>query len=579
MPATYEMKTATGKREAYVRRYGALKTDRSSWVTHWSDLTRHILPRNGRFFVSDRNRTSRARYNSIYDNTGTRSLRVLAAGMMAGVTSPARPWFRLTTPDPDLTDYYPVRAWLDDVVQRMQRVFSKSNVYRALHQAYEELGTFGTACVMVLPDFQNVIHCYPITAGEYCLQQDYKGTVVALYREFEKTVGETVKEFGYENCSKHVQEQFDDRNLEGPVQILHVIEPRADQERDLRSPDAKDMPWKSCYLELGGDEDKLLRESGFERFPVLAPRWQVSGGDVYGTSPGMEALGDIRQLQQEQLRKGQAIDYKTKPPLQVPSSMKERDIEGFPGGVSYYEPGQLLPFDQVTPQGGIRSAFEVNLELDHLLLDIQDVRIRIQRAFYEDLFLMLANAGPNTRMTATEIAERHEEKLLMLGPVLERLHNELLQPLIDITFDEMMRVGLIPPPPQELYGLDLSVEFVSILAQAQRAIGSNAVDRFMGNVLQVAAIKPEVLDKINFDKWVDSYSQMLGIDTELIVDDDAVRALREARGRAQAAMEQAQLMQQQAKTARDLAAAPTGQGQQNALTDAMGQLTGYGGAL
>jgi hypothetical protein len=289
----------------------------------------------------------------------------------------------------------------------------------------------------------------------------------------------------------------------------------------------------------------------------------------------MEALGDIRQLQQEQLRKGQAIDYKTKPPLQVPTSMKDRDVESYPGGMSYYEPGQLLPFDQVTPTGGIRSAFEVNLELDHLLMDIQDVRGRIQRAFYEDLFLMLANAGNHSRMTATEVAERHEEKLLMLGPVLERLHNELLQPLIDLTFDEMLRGGLIPPPPEQLYGMDLTVEFVSILAQAQRAIGTNSVDRFMGNIMQIAQVRPDVLDKVNFDKWVDSYSQMLGVDTELLVDDEAVSALRNARGKAQAAEQQAALMQQQARSARDLAAAPTNQ--QNALTDVMSQLTGYGG--
>lgn len=559
------MDTPSRKRKAYLARLGSLTSERSSWVSHWRDLSRHILPRNGRFSLSDRNRTGRERYNAIYDNTATRSMRVLSAGMMAGVTSPARPWFNLTTPDPSLSGYYPVRRWLDEVVERMQRVFAKSNVYRALHQAYEELSTFGTACMLVLPDFNNVIHCYSVTAGEYSLQQDYKGRIVTFYREFQKSVSEVVTEFGFENCSQAVKDAWNSRNHEAPVDLLHVIEPRSDQERDLRSPAAKDMPWRSCYMERGGDDDKLLRESGFETFPVLAPRWQVAGGDVYGTSPGMEALGDIRQLQQQQLRKGQAIDYKTKPPLQVPTTMANRDVDMFPGGVSYYEPGQLLPFDQVSPSGGIRSAFEVNLDLGALLADIQDVRVRIQRAFYEDLFLMLSNIGTNTRMTATEVAERHEEKLLMLGPVLERLHNELLQPLIDITFSEMLKVGALPPPPEELGGVDLSVEFVSILAQAQRAIGSISIDRFMGNVMQMSKVNPELLDKINFDKWVDNYSRMLGVNTDILVDDSRVQALREARGRAQAAIEQSKIMQQQASSARDLAASPTNS--KNALTD------------
>ena len=569
-----ELKTVQQKRKAYLQRAGALKTERSSWVAHWSDITQHLLPRSGRFSISDRNRTGRDRYNKILDNTATRSLRVLEAGMMAGATSPARPWFRLSTSDPALSERYQIRAWLDDVVERMQSVFSKSNVYRALHQAYGELGAFGTTAILVLPDFDNVIHCYPLTCGEYCLQQDYKGKITTVYREFQKTVAEVVKEFGIENCSEAVKSAFlSGDGHENPVDILHVIEPRADRDRDLTSPLAEDMPWRSCYLELGADDGKVLRESGFTRFPVLAPRWSVNGGDVYGTSPGMEALGDIRQLQHEQLRKGQGIDYKTKPPLQVPTSMKDRDSDGFPGGVNYYEPGALLSYDQVGANGGIRTAFEVNLELDHLLLDIQDVRVRIKQAFYEDLFLMLSNAGPNTRMTATEVAERHEEKLLMLGPVLERLHNELLSPLIDITFERMLEAGIIPPPPEELYGVDLSVEFVSILAQAQRAIGSNSVDRFMGNVMQLAQVKPDILDKINFDKWVDRYSRMLGVDTEMIVDDDTVAALRQARAQAQAAAEQVKMQREMAATTKDLAASPTGGN--TALTDVMKTLTGY----
>ena len=563
----YDFSKVRDRREAFLARRGALKTERSSWVSHWSDISKHILPRNGRFFISDRNRTGSDRYNKIYDNTGTRALRTLGAGMQAGATNPARPWFKLTTSDPDLGNYYPVRQWLDDVVDRMQRVFSKSNTYRTLHQMYEELGAFGTSVSIILPDFQNVIHHYPVVCGEYSLQQDYQGKIIGCYREFEKTVGEVVKEFGLKNCSVAVRDQWKSRQLENIVQVLHVIEPRADQERDPSNMSPKHMPFKSCYMELGGDDDKLLRESGYRRFPVLAPRWSVAGGDVYGTSPGMEALGDVRQLQQEQLRKGQGIDYMVRPPLQVPSQLKDRESELFPGGLNYVDPGTLLPFDQVTPNGGVRPAFEVGLDLSHLLGDIQDVRERIRSSFYADLFLMLATAGPNTRMTATEVAERHEEKLLALGPVLERLHNELLQPLIDITFDHMNDAGMLPPPPEELGGQELTIEFVSILAQAQRAVGSNSVDRFMGNVAQLSQIKPDMLDKVNFDKWVDHYANILGVETDIIVDDENVLALRKARAEAEAAQAQIAAAREQAAAAKDMASVKTDE--RNAVTDAL----------
>jgi hypothetical protein len=547
-------------RDRLFTRWGQLKSERASWFAHWQELTSYILPRNGRYFRQDRDRGYR-RHNNIYDSTGTRALRVLGAGMMSGATSPARQWFRLATPDPELNSYDPVKLWLDDVTKRMQRVFQKSNTYNALHQMYEELGTFGTAATVLLPDYQSVIHHYPLTCGEYCISTDAKGRVCTLYREFEMTVSQMVKEFGLEKCSVSVQNMYRTGNLDQWVPVIHAIEPRAD--RDIKKRDAKNMPWGSWYFEVGGEEGVFLRESGFQYFPALCPRWSVIGGDIYGNSPGMEALGDIKQLQHEQLRKAQAIDYQTKPPLQVPASMKNRDVETLPGGVSYYD-GQ---------SNGIKTAFEVNLNLQYLLNDIMDCRERVRGAFYADLFLMLANI-PNTRMTATEVAERHEEKLLMLGPVLERLHNELLSPLVDITFNRMVASGAIPPAPQELQGMDLNVEFVSMLAQAQRAIGTNAVDRFVGNLGAIARMKPDILDKFDQDQWADVYADMLGVDPSLIIADKEVALLRDARNQAMAAKEQAAAMQQTSQSVKNMAQAPTGQ--QNALTDVMNMFSGYG---
>ncbi len=548
------------RRDLLLTRLGQLKSERASWLAHWQEITAYILPRNGRYFVQDRNRGTR-RHNNIYDNTGTRALRTLGAGMMAGATSPARQWFRLGTADPDLNKHPPVKMWLDDVGKRMQLVFQRSNTYRSLHMMYEELGAFGTAAAIILPERNNVIHHYPVTAGEYCLATDYQGRVTTMYREFEKTVSELVREFGRENCSNNVQNLYDRGSLDQWITVVHVIEPRAD--RDVRKRDSKNMPWKSCYFEVGSDPDRYLRVSGFQYFPVVAPRWSVVGGDIYGHSPGMEALGDVKQLQHEQLRKAQVIDYQTKPPLQVPTSMKNRDVESLPGGISFVDGGSQ----------GIKPAFEVNLNLQHLLMDIQDVRDRVRGSFYADLFLMLANAT-DTRMTATEVAERHEEKLLMLGPVLERLHNELLDPLIDITFSHMVAAGEIPPIPPELQGMELSVEFVSMLAQAQRAIGTNAVDRFVGNLGAIAQFKPDVLDNFDSDKWAESYSDMLGVDPHLIVAGKQVAVIREARNKAMAAKEQSATAQQQSQTVKNLAQSPTGQSE-NALKDVMSMFSGY----
>ena len=548
------------KRADLLTRWGHLRTERATWWSHWQEVTTYLLPRNGRYFEQDRNKGHR-RHNSIYDNTGTRALRTLGAGMMAGATSPARPWFRLGTTDPDLNKYTPVKLWLNDVTERMQVVFQKSNTYRTLHGIYEELGAFGTAGSIILPDARTAIHHYPITIGEYAIATDYQGRVNTLYREFQKTVGEVVREFGYKKCSTSVKNLYDRGSLDQWITIIHAIEPRDDRERDFKKKDNMNMAYKSCYFEQGGDGEQVLRESGFKDFPCVVPRWGIAGGDIYGNSPGMEALGDIKQLQHEQLRKAQGIDYQTKPPLQVPSYMKNRDVDSLPGGVTFVD-GQ---------QGKIETAFNVNLNLNHLLADIQDVRSRINASFYADLFLMLANAT-DTRMTATEVAERHEEKLLMLGPVLERLHNELLDPLIDNTFNRMVEANLIPPAPEELQGMDLSVEFVSMLAQAQRAIGTNSIDRYVNNMGMVAQMKPDVLDKFDSDVWAEAYADMLGVDPKLVIGGEQVARIRQERAAAQQAMAQQEQLQSTVDNAVKLNDSKTGE---PSMMDMLNQFSGY----
>jgi len=553
---------AAFKRSDYLNRWGQLKTERSTWFYHWSEITTYLLPRNGRYFVQDRNKGWR-RHNTIYDRTATGALKTLGAGMMAGMTSPARPWLKFATRDRDLMRSQPVRLWCNTVTNIVLTIFSKGNTYRALHEVYKELGAFGTAATVVLDDFHDVMRHYTLTAGEYCIAQDWRGETCTLYREFQKTVGEIVKEFGRDNVSSTVRNLFDRGALDQWVTLVQAIEPRED--RDYTKRDSLNMPWTSCYFEVAGDPDKPLREGGFKDFPALAPRWDVAGGDIYGNSPGMEALGDIKGLQHQQLRKSQGIDYMTKPPLQLPTSMKNREVDALPGGISFLDN---------TGQPATRNLFQVQLDLSHMQMSIQDTRQLINSAFYADLFLMLANST-NPNMTATEVAERHEEKLLMLGPVLERMNDELLNPLVEGAFHRALAAGMIPPPPPEMHGMPLDIEYVSMLAQAQRAIGSNSIDRFVGNLGAVAQFKPQVLDKFDEDEWADAYSDMLGVDPALIVASDKVAVVRKQRAAQAQAAQQAAINNQRADTAQKLAQVPTQGGGSNAANDIISQLSGY----
>ena len=525
------------------KRWEALKAERSSWMPHWREISEVLLPRAGRFLVTDNNRGDK-RHRAILDNSGTRALRTLSGGMMAGMTSPARPWFRLTTKNPKLDENYEVKKWMTQVTTLMQMVFAQSNVYRALQMAYEELGAFGTSATIVLDDYDSVIHCMPLTIGEFAIATDSRGNVNTCYREFRMSVSAVVQEFGYENCSPQTKRLYDRGNYDSWVTVVNAIEPRT--YRDIRRHDAKNMPFRSVYYEEGARGDQLLRETGFRQFPVLAARWNVTGGDIYGTGPGMEALGDLRQLQQEQLYKSKGIAQQADPAVVASADMRNQEANLVPGGVMWA--------DNIGQVQAIRSAYEVNIRLDALLMDIQDVRQRINEAFYKDIFLMITGMPTTARATATEIAERHEEKMLMLGPVLERLNAELNDRLIAMTFDRMARVGLLPPIPQELQGVDLNVEFVSILAQAQRAVATNAVDRFTQNLGTLVAIKPDLADKFNADYWADYYSDLLGIDPQLVVPGKEVALIRQQRAEAQAQMNQVAQAKELASVAKDLGA-------------------------
>lgn len=339
-------------------RWQQLKTERATFFSHWAEITNFLLPRNGRYFVQDRNRGHK-RHNNIIDRAGTGALKVLSAGMMAGMTSPARPWFRMETRDPDLMKSGPVKIWLSQVTQTILDVFHDGNTYRSLHAMYSELGAFGTAAAVVLEDYDDVMRHYTLTAGEYCIAQNWRGDTDTLYREFQKTVVEVVKEFGIDKVSPAVKRMYDNGNLGAWVTIIQAIEPRADRDPRIKTADHK--AWASVYYEVGADKDKPLRNSGFDYFNTLAPRWDVAGGDIYGNSPGMDALGLVKQLQQEQLRKSMGIDYMTKPPLQMPTGMKNREVDGLPGGITYLDSTQAP---------GARNLFQVQLDLSHLLAEI-----------------------------------------------------------------------------------------------------------------------------------------------------------------------------------------------------------------
>lgn len=558
------------ERERFQRRKTALFTERSTWEPDYREIRDYLAPFAGRFDgdakPNDGDKVSRTR--KVHDNKQNRSLRVLGAGMQGGLSSQARPWFKLSSGDKEKDRIYRVKVWLEAVQTKMRAVFSASNTYRSLFQVYIELGAFGTAACVMVEDYEDVIHLMPLTVGEYAIATDGKGRVCTLVRELKMTVAQLVDEFGYARCSDHVKNHYDNDNLDLWISLVHVIEPR--KVRDTAKMDQRNKRWKSVYFEVGSHcvhHGGLLREGGFDEFNVLAPRWEVNGSsDVYGTGPGHEALPAIRELQHSQLRRGQVIDYQIIPPLQIPASLKNVGVNRLPGGETFVPD---------TKDNAIKSLYDVKLNTSDLREDIQDVRQQIAQIFFEDLFLMIASED-RSGVTATEIAQKHEEKLLMLGPVTERLQNELFKPLIDFTFARLQKAGALPPPPPELQDQDLKVEYIGLLAQAQKLVGLRNDDRFVATIGAIASGQQasgqpvNAWDVLDADVFLDEYADTLGVEPTKLTSPEVRQALRQGRAQQAAAAQATAAAEQVAGAAQTASQIDT-----ENLPDVMGMLSGY----
>lgn len=550
-----------------------LELDRASFLSHWRELGDHILPRRPRFVVTDANRGERKNLK-IIDSTPTLSARILRAGLMSGVTSPARPWFKLEIEGVESSEQGPVRYWLDEVSELIRSAFNKSGLYRALPVVYGDLGAFGTSALFIEEDVESFMRFIPVPIGSYFLGSDSRGRVVVFIRDFRMTVRQVVGEYGrqengsieWKNISHLVKSLWDAKNTEQWIDICHVVRPNPDYDPDKFG----SKKFESVYYERGtsstgsahamvGDTGLILRTRGYDHFPVLCPRWEITGEDVYGTDcPGMTALGDIKQLQLQEKRIAQAIEKQINPPMVAPTSMRNQKASILPGDITY--------IDEMQNGGGFRTAHEVNLRIDTVEAKQMQIRERINKCFYADLFLMISELD-RRQITATEIAERKEEKLLALGPVLEQLNQDLLDPLIDLAFEFLNRQGYLPAPPPEIQGADIKVEYISVMAQAQKLIGLQAIDRVIGMAGNLAQANPEVLDKIDSDQIIDSVADLVAVPRGIVRSDAQVSEIRQARANAQAAQQQAAMAQQAAQTAQSLSQTQT-EGK-NALTDLM----------
>ena len=491
------------------RRYEELKTERSGWDAAWSSLAELFLPTRWR---SDTDETDykKPKLNSrLVNSVGVLAMRTLAAGMQGGMTSPVRPWFRLTAVGAESDRIPGMGAWLDEATEAMRQVLYRSNCYNSLHGLYADLGTFGTALLVETADEEGV-HFDLVRAGEYVLDINGRGEVDTFYRRLHMTARQIVDRWG---DNGNVPEAV--RNAAQPGQsssarwnVVHAVFPRRDFDSSVRL-GKEGKPYASVYFMEGGlpsGRAVVLDEGGYDMFPAFAPRWDVSGNDVYGRSPAMDVTPDCRMLQAMTATLRRMQHKIASPPMVVDSSVMKYGVNLDPDALNFVDMATMAqsgtpvtPIHQPEPQA-----------LNFTMQGIRDVEQIVKDGLYTDLFRMLLD-DDRRQITATEVQVRQQEKLALIGPVVERLIKELLEPLILRTYQLMRDWGALPPAPEGVELAELDVSFESVLAQAQRVTATSAIDQGLAFMAQAAQLRPEVLDVLDFDAMGKTYLDRIGM--------------------------------------------------------------------
>ena len=513
----------TDKAKNLLKRYDRLKAQRQNWESHWQEVADYMQPRKAD--VTKTRSKGDKRTELIFDGSPLQSVELLAASLHGMLTNPSTPWFSLRFKQNDMENEDEAKEWLEDATEVMYSAFNKSNFQQEIFELYHDLITFGTAAMFIEEDDEDILKFSTRHINEIFIAENDKGRIDTVFRKFTLSARAVLQKFG--DVSVNIATKANKDPYE-EVEILHAVYPRSDF--DPKKQDKQNMPFESVYLDAeSGDE---LSVSGFREFPFVVPRYLKASHEIYGRSPAMTALPDVKMLNEMSKTTIKSAQKQVDPPLLVPDDGFMLPVRTIPGGLNFYRAGTR---DRIEPLNiGANTPLGLNME--------EQRRNSIRNAFYVNQ-LMMQN-GP--QMTATEVIQRNEEKMRLLGPVLGRLQSELLKPLIDRTFALILRKNLFRPAPEFLAGQDIEIEYVSPLAKAQKSTELSSIMRAIEILGSLSNVAP-VFDHINMDKLVRHLADIVGVPQKILKPQSELNAERQQAAQQQEQMQQMQQVQQLAE--------------------------------
>ena len=518
----------------------SLKSYRTPWENLWQDCGEYVNPNRGDFSTI-RYRGDTSRYDNIFDTTAPLANENLASGLQGFLTSPSQRWFSLSTYDDAINEQHNVKEWLNLCTNILyDRVFNipDSNFNSQAHELYLDLGSFGTAVMMVQDTPGAGITFRTFHLADCFIQENDQGFVDTLYRKYKRTGRQLIERFGEAVPEKIIKISQKDPYRE--FEVIHAVEPSESYGEPIKKPTKK--AFKSCYILL--EEKTLLEEGGFDEFPYMVPRWSKVAGEIYGRSPSMTSLPDIKMVNAMMKTIIKAAQKLTDPPLLVPDDGFILPVRTVPGGLNFYRSGTQDRIEPLETKGRPDIGFDL----------LNNRREHIRAAFHVDWMQMPDQKGsPN--MTATEVVARQEEKMRLMGPMIGRLQVEFLGPLIDRVFRIMLRKKQIPEAPGILEGQEMKILYTSPLARAQKSGQLMTITRLFESMVPLFQAKPDLLDNMNTDETFRYFHHLLDAPAKILNTKEKVEEERQQRQQQQEEMMQAEQAKMESESAKNISEA------------------------
>lgn len=515
-------------------RISQLKNARSGHENQFREIQELVRP-NSPDFTSPLNSVGQEKSLRIYDGTARLSSLILANGLDSYVTSDTERWFTLKVFDmPDRQVPFSVRVWMEQVSDIIYREISRpaSQFNTSKHEGYLDMVTFGSGAMLSYFDTVRghlIVRSYPLADVFY--ETNFQGEVDVVGRRSVMTKRQLQQFFPDAASDKRIDRMKDG----GRAIIWHFVLPREDY-RSMGGGKSR-RPYPSLYFME--QEQWLIQDNarGYDLFPYSILQWAKIAGETYSRSPAETCLPSISMLQGMKREMLLAAQLANRPPVMTEDGSFLQDIYQVPAAIWHIEAGMERP----TPfLSGSQPQFTLEM--------MQWEQEYIRQCYFIDWFFQ---ESKKERQTAFEIADKRDEKLRMLSPIIGRVQNTWGQ-FLRHTFFILQQAGKIPPPPQELDGLELDIDYVSPAAVAQLGAKRLAIKRTLEDLAVPAQVRPDVYDKFDFDEIAEMYATTSGVPPSVLKSDDQVAQERQAR--AQQAQQQ-QLLEAApgvAKAARDI---------------------------